>query len=899
MRKKIIKYSKSRRLMAFLAAFLFAFDLVITMMARSGNWFVANAAVEASSLASMRARAEEIINYTWIPSRDIKTWNGNKYNGSSVFKKGQPVKGMPFCLFTTEVVDDYSLKSLREYKNYAKSNYSATAKCNSVSGQWRTGPVYGSCCANFVSEVLGGSFMRGTSPRYGSVTKIVSSPYASHYSKVKANKIQIGDAISKNGHVAWVGDITDKYFVIYEQTPPVSRKVVVERTSVDSNGYLIFKGSVYNVVTRINVTSKKMDLVAPVASTAHQYYAENAQVDVNWKYVTNASYYLVDVFKDGDPIVSGEVVIDTNYQVNNGNGDYEVYVTSVCGSQQLKSECVSFSIGKLDAPVFTTEEVCYPSGNEVKIDWKPSAGATNYHVTVTKNDDEPYCEADVNDTSFSLSPEDGYYELDVEAINEIGGLQKAKSEKYWFFVGNKRLIAIDSSVKYFAHDGEVALRWNDCEGVSDYNLKVSGDKEDSFDFSETVSGRTSFALNGLPDGRYTAVVSAVESTGEYDWIPSKVLEFYVGVLDQPVVTSESKYYDIDSKATVNWDSCKGATGYHIVVKSDDTAVYEDDLNGTSCTFDTEEGKYTVTVTAVNTNGGRQECVSDEFSVWAVSLDMDKVSQTLHPGENAKLNVAVSTADPQDSLKWTSSNAEIATVDSDGTVTAVGLGTATVKASLGDISVSSTIEVVPDLSYEILGASIRLTEPYGIRFGLRIEKDEAYKSTKIVEYGTLMIAVGTLGDQELTMETANCLCIKANNDLENTSGHITYTGVLINIPESFFNTNVVGRGYLKYEGADGEVYTMYSNTVVKSFNGVAQAAYENYSKIEEPTAAQQKAINNLKDILGIKDEPADETTESQEATESQEPTESEEQAESQEPTESKEQTESQEPTESQE
>ena len=120
--------------------------------------------------------------------------------------------------------------------------------------------------------------MRGTSPRYGSVTKIVSSPYASHYSKVKANKIQIGDAISKNGHVAWVGDITDKYFVIYEQTPPVSRKVVVERTSVDSNGYLIFKGSVYNVVTRINVTSKKMNLVAPVASTAHQYYAENAQV---------------------------------------------------------------------------------------------------------------------------------------------------------------------------------------------------------------------------------------------------------------------------------------------------------------------------------------------------------------------------------------------------------------------------------------------------------------------------------------------------------------------------------------------------------------------------------------------------------------------------------------------
>ena len=156
--------------------------------------------------------------------------------------------------------------------------------------------------------------------------------------------------------------------------------------------------------------------------------------------------------------------------------------------------------------------------------------------------------------------------------------------------------------------------------------------------------------------------------------------------------------------------------------------------------------------------------------------------------------------------------------------------------------------VPQFSFTTLGASIRLSDPYGIRFGIRIDKNEDFNQANIVEYGTLIIGSGTLGDRELTYYTDSVRRIKAVNLLENDSTHITYTGVLIGIPKSFFGTNVKGRGYLIYKDSLGECHIVYSETVEKSFYGVAEAAYESYSRISHPTAAQQAALDKLRAIL---------------------------------------------------
>ena len=222
------------------------------------------ATISTANYAEMLARAEAITNYKWTPLQDIATWKGAKYKGETLFKKGTTVRGMPYTLFTYEFNVD-SLLSLEQYQGVVAKNRTVTAQCVSVNAM-RTGPLYGSCCATFVSEVLGGSFMSGKNPRYDSVTKIQESPYAKHIFNAKASQIQVGDALSTKtnaSHVIWVGGITDTSIIIYEQTPPVARRVVVDKaTHIDENGYFWYgtsKGNriYYKTINRVNIDFSK------------------------------------------------------------------------------------------------------------------------------------------------------------------------------------------------------------------------------------------------------------------------------------------------------------------------------------------------------------------------------------------------------------------------------------------------------------------------------------------------------------------------------------------------------------------------------------------------------------------------------------------------------------------
>lgn len=192
----------------------------------------------------MLARAEAAVNYEWVPTQDIAVWNENPYNGKMYFPAGETVKGVPYTLFFSEIGVD-SLLSLEEFKDKVDINYSTTAYCNSV-GAMRTGPVYGSCCATFVSEVFGGSFVNGNSPRYDSVYKIINSGHCETYYNVKASDIEPGDALSNisGSHIIWVGEVTDTYITIYESTPPVARKATLYfDTNVFADGYLHYGDS--------------------------------------------------------------------------------------------------------------------------------------------------------------------------------------------------------------------------------------------------------------------------------------------------------------------------------------------------------------------------------------------------------------------------------------------------------------------------------------------------------------------------------------------------------------------------------------------------------------------------------------------------------------------------------
>ena len=210
-------------------------------------------AAQVTTLAEMLARAEALVNYTWTPTTDIYTWNGARYNGKPYFPAGSTVTGMPYTLFAYELVP-ISLLSLEQYRAVASVNYSTTAYCTSV-GAYRTGPVYGSCCADLVSEVFGGDFMRDGGPRYHSVYRVRTSPYGTAYYDQKMEDIRPGDALSdmNDDHIIWVGDVTDTTITIYEQTPPAARKRVLDKDRFTNDaGYFVYNTKAYSTITRSN-----------------------------------------------------------------------------------------------------------------------------------------------------------------------------------------------------------------------------------------------------------------------------------------------------------------------------------------------------------------------------------------------------------------------------------------------------------------------------------------------------------------------------------------------------------------------------------------------------------------------------------------------------------------------
>ena len=226
-----------------------------------------------------------------------------------------------------------------------------------------------------------------------------------------------------------------------------------------------------------------------------------------------------------------------------------------------------------------------------------------------------------------------------------------------------------------------------------------------------------------------------------------------------------------------------------------------------------------------------------------SVTLDKTSATLEKGDKLTLTAMVDQGHSTNDVVWSSSNEKIATV-SKGQVTAVGFGDAEISARLDDCVVKCVVSVVPDLDFTILGASIRLSEPYGIRFGIQLGKGGDYTNAKIVDYGTIMKPTELLDGEDLTLETGNVQKIPAKVIYSENDAMKIYTGVLINIPTTYFDTAISGRGYFIYEDENGVNHTVYTDIVSMSFNDVVNAAYQKYTSLPNPTDAQKEIIARL-------------------------------------------------------
>ena len=123
-----------------------------------------------------------------------------------------------------------------------------------------------------------------------------------------------------------------------------------------------------------------------------------------------------------------------------------------------------------------------------------------------------------------------------------------------------------------------------------------------------------------------------------------------------------------------------ATDKSIEWSSDNEDVATVDANGRI----TAKGNGKATIAVATKDQGKTATCVITVSQWVTSISLDKTSITLNEGQEQTLTATVNPSNAADkSLTWTSSDPSVATVDTEGKVTAISIGTATIMAEAMD------------------------------------------------------------------------------------------------------------------------------------------------------------------------------------------------------------------------
>ena len=143
-------------------------------------------------------------------------------------------------------------------------------------------------------------------------------------------------------------------------------------------------------------------------------------------------------------------------------------------------------------------------------------------------------------------------------------------------------------------------------------------------------------------------------------------------------------------------SPENATGTSVTWNSSNPSVAT--VDGTGKVTAIEGGTTTVTITT--TDGKFSATCIVNVNVNVSSLTLSDTSLSLEKGTSKKLSVTVNPDDATDkSVKWSSADTNIATVDENGNVTAVNGGTTTITVKSADGKISATCAVVVTVSVQ--------------------------------------------------------------------------------------------------------------------------------------------------------------------------------------------------------
>lgn len=261
----------------------------------------------------MLARAEKMVAVTWVPKYSFKKWNS-----SEEFIAGQQYMGMPYTLWWYGYTYD-------DWKEHAEDNTTFSGYASNY-GE-RSGPKYGSCCADFVSEVLA---LPIHSRNCGGIKSQTDYLKALTGDSAKSSNIKPGDVLWNSSHVMWVGNVDGDTITIYEQTTPVAHKFNFSISNDSRNGYVYHSYETFDTILRptekllslpdnqsIDTTSNIQDDWVYKGNKTYNAYAEQSLTDT--EYLNNALIFWKLCKKAGWTAESAAGAFSNTYAESTGN----------------------------------------------------------------------------------------------------------------------------------------------------------------------------------------------------------------------------------------------------------------------------------------------------------------------------------------------------------------------------------------------------------------------------------------------------------------------------------------------------------------------------------------------------------------------------------------------------
>lgn len=160
--------------------------------------------------------------------------------------------------------------------------------------------------------------------------------------------------------------------------------------------------------------------------------------------------------------------------------------------------------------------------------------------------------------------------------------------------------------------------------------------------------------------------------------------------------------------------------------------------------------------------------------------------------------------------------------------------------------SDTTAVSVKLDIEFLGASMRLTEPAGLRFEYSADKQgfDKLSSLATVEIGVVLLPTDLVGDgEELTLDTEKA-ARTGEISFSDTETEKKFNAVLTEIPESGYEREFTARAFVTVT-VNGKTTTVYYELAIRSVKSVAEIALSN---LGETLEEEQVAL--LKKFAGV-------------------------------------------------